>query len=105
MITNRKSTMIAPAYTRIWMIAMNCALRARYSKARQKKFTIRKRTLMIGFRRVTIRIAEAIATPATTKRKTVSKFIHGREISSENTSLKIAKFSATFKNEGMIKER
>ena len=43
--------------------------------AKQKKFTIKNNTLLIGFCCVIIRIADAIADAATIKKKITSEFI------------------------------
>jgi FMN-dependent NADH-azoreductase len=60
------------------MTAINCAWRRRYSTARQKKLTMRKRTLFTGLTRVTMITAEAVANADTRKKSAVSKFMKNR---------------------------
>jgi hypothetical protein len=74
MITNKNRTMIAPAYTSTWMIAINCERSIRYITDIQKKFITRNNALDIGLRLVTIIIAEITASIANDNVNIFSKF-------------------------------
>ena len=73
MITNKNSTIIAPAYTRTCIIAINCERSIRYITETQKKFTIRYNALVMGFRLVIIKIAAKTEITAKTNISMFSK--------------------------------
>src|SRR5437870_11538089 len=64
MITNRNSTMMAPAYTSTWSTAMNCASSRTNSAASENSVTTSHRALATGLRRVMQDRALTMASPA-----------------------------------------
>src|SRR2546425_1393757 len=70
MITNRNSTMMAPAYTRTCSTAKNWASSSTNSPASWNSVTTSHSALATGLRRVTHIAADTIATPAKTQKTT-----------------------------------
>ena len=70
MITKRKSTMMAPAYTMICTANRKGLPRTRKNTARQKKFTIKKSAEWTALRASSMASAAATATGANTQNTT-----------------------------------
>jgi len=68
MITNRNSTMMAPAYTSTWSTAINCASSRTKSAASENSVTTSHSALATGLRRVMQPRALTTASPANTQK-------------------------------------